>query len=357
MISAVDRARGHGRRDRPDPLGRGREDRHQALIQRSSRRSHVQPSHACRQCPGLVRRRRGHDGRRLDARRPTTCSTGWSTSASRGPSSARPASSAMPARSASACRRAASPSSGRSCPSTSAAPRRPMTTAPGCARTSRSSGTARRRARSRCAILSDHFDEPDRLRVLRPDRGAPRDLAVGGALRDAHRQPPSRRRDLPRGGARAGPPSARRHVRRDGRRDRPGHGPDRPVARRPVPRHRPLPVRRRRSRPGRSSTTTTSSATSTSRTAGPRSWPSVDARGQGPRRGAPARRVLPARRGRRRHRRRSSTPFAAATTRGWLVVEQDQALGTSDTPDSVIAGQRVQPRVPAAPRGLTSAAG
>ena len=43
--------------------------------------------------------------------------------------------------------------------------------------------------------------------------------------------------------------------------------------------------------------------------------------------------------------------------RGWLVVEQDQALGTSDTPDSVIAGQRVQPRVPAALRGLTSAAG
>ena len=26
--------------------------------------------------------------------------------------------------------------------------------------------------------------------------------------------------------------------------------------------------------------------------------------------------------------------------RGWLVVEQDQALGTSDTPASVIAGQR-----------------
>jgi inosose dehydratase len=26
--------------------------------------------------------------------------------------------------------------------------------------------------------------------------------------------------------------------------------------------------------------------------------------------------------------------------RGWLVVEQDQALGTRDTPASVIAGQR-----------------
>ncbi len=34
------------------------------------------------------------------------------------------------------------------------------------------------------------------------------------------------------------------------------------------------------------------------------------------------------------------TALRARDYRGWLVVEQDQALGTSDTPASVIAGQR-----------------
>ena len=48
----------------------------------------------------------------------------------------------------------------------------------------------------------------------------------------------------------------------NGGRDRPADGPDRPVTRRPLPRHGSLPIRRRRSRPRPSATTRRSSATS-----------------------------------------------------------------------------------------------
>ena len=98
----------------------------------------------------------------------------------------------------SASPRAGSSSSGRSCPSTSAAPRRPMQTVPGCATSLElDHATGAPEGSQPFAILSDQFDEPDRLRLLGPDRGPPRDLAVGRAIRDAHRQPPSRRGDVP----------------------------------------------------------------------------------------------------------------------------------------------------------------
>ena len=61
-----------------------------------------------------------------------------------------------------AWRRAASSSSGRSCPSTSVGPRRSTRTASGCARSCACWPTARHPGRTAFAVLSDHFDEPDR---------------------------------------------------------------------------------------------------------------------------------------------------------------------------------------------------
>ena len=189
------------------------------------------------------------------------------------------------------------------------------------------------------AILSDHFDEADRRRWSGRIGDHPETWLSAERFEvfmdNLHRG----RRDLPRGGARTGPPSPRRDVRRDGRRDRPGDGPDRPVARRPVPGHRPLPVRR--GRPGE-----------------------IGRRLRRPRPPRPHQGLQDV-----GHRRASNPddkgletalkrgvfcPFGEGDVdieaviaallgrdyRGWLVVEQDQALGTSDTPASVIAGQR-----------------
>ena len=65
-----------------------------------------------------------------------------------------------------------------------------------------------------------------------------------------------------------------------------------------------------------------------------------EGRGQGPRGGPQAGRVLPARRWATRASTRSSRRSARHDYSGWLVIEQDQALGPSDTPESVVAVQR-----------------
>ena len=89
----------------------------------------------------------------------------------------------------------------------------------------------------------------------------------------------------------------------------------------------------------RSSTTATSSVTSTSRIAGRRSSPGSTLTTRVSRR--PSSAACSARFG------EGDVDIEAVIAalrgrdyRGWLVVEQDQALGTSDTPASVIAGQR-----------------
>ena len=128
---------------------------------------------------------------------------------------------------------------------------------------------ARRLSALRGALRGHRRAGADRLHG--PHRAPSRGPAGRPSLVAARRQPPRGRRDLPSRGRGAGLPSACRDVHRDSGRDRRADGPDRPFARRALPRHRALPLRRRRSPSRRSATTPRSSAMSTSRTATPAS--------------------------------------------------------------------------------------
>ena len=100
------------------------------------------------------------------------------------------------------------------------------------------------------AILSDQFDEPDRMAFSGRIAEHP-ETWLSAARFDTLIDNLHRAAELCR--AEGLEPVLHPHagnVRRDGRRDRPGHGPDRPVAHRAVPRHRPLPLRRRGSGQG-----------------------------------------------------------------------------------------------------------
>ena len=187
---------------------------------------------------------------RTGSPRPTTCSTGWSTSASRGPSWACPATWATRRRSASGCRRAAWSSSARSCPSTSAGPRRPTRTGRGCATTCASCGRARRKARSRTRSCRTSSTSPTGGRSpagspSTPRRGC-RPARFATLIDNLHRAAELCRSE---GLEPVIHPHAGTYIETADEIARVMDA-DRPVDHRPVPRHRPFPVRRGRPGPG-----------------------------------------------------------------------------------------------------------
>ena len=356
MITRHDRDRRHGRRHRPAPVRRGREDRDQALT-RTDRGGHPMTAAGMRIASAPVSF--GVDEiMQDDAWMPAPDDMlDWMVDIGFDGDRAR-----LPGlhgrrgrRSASDCRRAAWSSSGRSCPSTSAARRRSRRTGPGCASTLRLMADGSPAGSRPFAVLSDHFDEPDRRALSGRIAAAPRDVA--------------------------------RRRRASGRSSTTSIASPRPAA-----------------RPGSSrSSIPTPGPTSRPPTRSPGSWTRSTRRCSGcawtPAISGSAARI--------RSRRHATTAnvirhvhikdcrtavmdavkaeggsldealvrgvfcplglgdagidaviaqLRANGYAGWLVIEQDQALRSSDTPASVVAGQRDEPRVPARARPLIVAA-